>query len=96
MLSRFVDHGLILHCQIRTLPGRQWDVQNEFNRRLKDRLDALGIVMPYPARRVVVENLADTSDRSAAMRRSNGNKKSDREAERPSPSRKQDLAGRSQ
>ena len=46
VLSRFADYAVILHCQIRTAPGREWDVQNEFNRRLKDRFDSRGIAMP--------------------------------------------------
>ena len=83
VLSRFADYAMILHCQIRTLPGRQWDVQNEFNRRLKDRFDTLGIVMPYPARRVVVEDLSDATERSALKGRPTGDPENTREGGRP-------------
>jgi len=83
VLSRFADYALILHCQIRTLPGRQWGVQNEFNRRLKDRFDALDIAMP--ARRVVVEELGEATERSPRMRRPGGDTASDRGGEGPRP-----------
>jgi len=82
VLSRFADYVIILHCQIRTLPGRQWDVQNEFNRRLKNRFDALGVVMPYPARRVLVEDLTEASQRSAVARRPGDETQDEREAQR--------------
>jgi len=105
VLSRFADYAIILHCQIRTLPGRQWDVQNEFNRRLKSRFDVLGVVMPYPARRVLVEDLTEASQRSAVARRFGDEPRDEQEAarsrtasqgspERPLPARDQDLARR--
>src|SRR5258706_3999408 len=50
-LDRFTDYAMILHMKIKTLPGKQSDVARQFNRRLKARLDELGIAMPIPARR---------------------------------------------
>ena len=65
VLTRFADYAMILHCQIRTLPGRQWALQNEFNRRLKERFDAEGIVMPYPSQRLVVAGQLNSGNGAA-------------------------------
>jgi small-conductance mechanosensitive channel len=51
-LDRFTDYAMILHMEIKTLPGKQSEVARQFNRRLKARLDELGIAMPIPARRL--------------------------------------------
>jgi small conductance mechanosensitive channel len=45
-LDRFGDYAIIISARIKTLPGKQWDVSREFNRRLKHRFDALGIAIP--------------------------------------------------
>jgi small-conductance mechanosensitive channel len=65
VLTRFADYAMILHCQIRTLPGRQWALQNEFNRRLKERFDAEGIVMPYPSQRLVMAGQPNSGNGAA-------------------------------
>lgn len=47
-IERFEDSAIIIRTLIRTQPGRQWDVAREYRRRLKARLDASGIVIPFP------------------------------------------------
>jgi small-conductance mechanosensitive channel len=50
-IAKFIENGVVLHTQVKTLPGRQWDVEQTFNRRLKRRFDELGVSM-YPSRKV--------------------------------------------
>ena len=50
-IAKFIENGVVVHTQIRTLPGRQWDVEQAFNLRLKRRFDRQGIAM-YPSRKV--------------------------------------------
>jgi small-conductance mechanosensitive channel len=51
-VDRFTDYALILHTQVKTLPGQQWGVTREFNQRLMRRFDELGVELPYPSRTV--------------------------------------------
>ena len=41
-------NGITLRLQLRTLPGAQWEVRRELNRRVKLRFDQEGIEMPFP------------------------------------------------
>jgi len=54
VLDRFADNAMILHMEIKTPPGKQPDVMQAFNRRLKQRFDDLGIEMPLPSRRLYI------------------------------------------
>jgi len=47
-LDRFADSSVIIKARIKTVPIRQWAVGREFNRRLKQRFDAMDIEIPYP------------------------------------------------
>jgi small-conductance mechanosensitive channel len=49
-LQRFDDSAVIIRARFKTKPRRQWGVTREFNRRLKNRFDELGIEIPFPAR----------------------------------------------
>ena len=49
-LQRFDDSAVIIRARFKTKPRRQWIITREFNRRLKNRFDELGIEIPYPAR----------------------------------------------
>jgi small conductance mechanosensitive channel len=40
--------GIIVRVLFKTLPKEQWGVEREFRRRIKLRLDAEGIDIPYP------------------------------------------------
>ena len=47
---------------IRTAPGAQWDVAREFRRRIKNRLDAEEIEIPFPQRTVHVRHHGSTGE----------------------------------
>lgn len=49
-VERFEDSAIVIRTLLRTHPGRHWDVAREYRRRLKARLDAAGIVIPFPQR----------------------------------------------
>ncbi|MFW5680438.1 MAG: mechanosensitive ion channel domain-containing protein [Pseudomonadota bacterium] len=49
-VDRFADSAVIIKARIKTRPLQQWTVGREFNRRLKQRFDALGIEIPFPQR----------------------------------------------
>ena len=47
-LDRFADSAIVIKARFKTLPGKQWLVGREFNRRIKKRFDDLGIEIPFP------------------------------------------------
>ncbi len=47
-LDRFDNSAVVIKARIKTRPLKQWDVGREFNRRIKNRFDELGIEIPYP------------------------------------------------
>lgn len=47
-LDRFADSAIIIKARTKTVPIRQWAIGREFNRRLKQRFDAMDIEIPYP------------------------------------------------
>jgi small conductance mechanosensitive channel len=51
-LDRFADSAVVIKARIKTMPGRQWMVGREFNRRLKMRFDEVGIEIPFPQRTI--------------------------------------------
>ncbi|HEU5219966.1 MAG TPA: mechanosensitive ion channel family protein [Gemmatimonadales bacterium] len=50
------EHGVVIRTLLRTSAGAQWEVAREFRRRLKNRLDAEGIEIPFPQRTVHVRH----------------------------------------
>ncbi len=42
------DSAVIIRAKMRVSPGTQWGMKREFNRRLKNRFDELGIEIPFP------------------------------------------------
>jgi len=44
------DSAVTVRVVLPTTAGRQWEVGREFRRRVKNRLDAEGIVIPFPQR----------------------------------------------
>jgi small conductance mechanosensitive channel len=53
-LDRFADSAVIIRARIKTRPLKQWEVTREFNRRMKNRFDELGIELPMPQRTLIV------------------------------------------
>jgi small conductance mechanosensitive channel len=56
------EHAVVIRTLIRTAPGAQWDVAREFRRRIKKRLDAEAIEIPFPQRTVHVRHHGSTGD----------------------------------
>lgn len=46
------DSAVIIRAKMRVRAGTQWGMKREFNRRLKNRFDELGIEIPFPQRTV--------------------------------------------
>ena len=47
-VDRFADSAVVIRARIKTIPIKQWTVGREFNRRMKNRFDELGIEIPFP------------------------------------------------
>jgi small conductance mechanosensitive channel len=47
-LDRFDNSAVVIKARIKTRPLKQWEVGREFNRRVKNRFDELGIEIPFP------------------------------------------------
>ncbi len=47
-VDKFADSAVVIKARIKTRPLKQWEVSREFNRRLKNRFDELGIEIPFP------------------------------------------------
>lgn len=49
-VDAFGDSAVVVKARLKTLPGQQWPVGREFNRRMKYAFDAAGIEIPFPHR----------------------------------------------
>lgn len=47
-IDKFEDSAVIVKARIKTKPNKQWNIQREFNFRLKKKFDENGIEMPFP------------------------------------------------
>ncbi len=47
-VQSFADSSVVLRLVFKTLPQSQWAVGREYRRRIKNRFDAEGIVIPFP------------------------------------------------
>ncbi|MGG5822505.1 mechanosensitive ion channel domain-containing protein [Falsiroseomonas sp. HW251] len=54
-VERLADSGVLIRSRIKTDPAARWAVGREFNRRIKQRFDRLGIEIPYPHQKLVIE-----------------------------------------
>ena len=54
-VEKFGDSGVTLRVRLKTEPMARWNVMREFNRRIKQRFDKLGIEIPYPYQRLVMD-----------------------------------------
>ncbi|GIW24716.1 mechanosensitive ion channel family protein [Meiothermus sp.] len=52
-IQQLADSGILIRVLFTTKPKEQWAIGREFRRRIKLRLDAEGIAIPYPTRRIV-------------------------------------------
>ena len=46
------DSAVVIRAKMRVTAGTQWGMKREFNRRLKNRFDELGIEIPFPQRAI--------------------------------------------
>jgi small-conductance mechanosensitive channel len=51
-LNELADSAVMIRVRIKTEASQQWGMRREFNRRIKQRFDELGIEIPYPHRTV--------------------------------------------
>ncbi len=56
-LDSFDDSSILIKCRIKTYPQFQWEVKREFNLRIKEKFDSLGIEIPFP--QIVVNKPAE-------------------------------------
>ena len=54
-VDRLGDSGVIMRVRLKTEPSQRWAVARELNRRIKRRFDELGIEIPYPHQKLVLE-----------------------------------------
>jgi len=64
-IEQLGEHGVVIRTLLRTVPGAQWDVAREFRRRIKNRLDAEKIEIPFPQRTVHVRHHATEAEAPA-------------------------------
>jgi small conductance mechanosensitive channel len=65
-LDQFGPGGLLIKSRVKVRAGEQWRVTREFNRRLKKRLDELGIAVPFPRQNISVTGRSGTDYPSRA------------------------------
>jgi small-conductance mechanosensitive channel len=58
-VQELADSSVNVRVLFTTHPGRQWEVGREFRRRVKNRLDAEGITIPFPQRTLHLGSAAD-------------------------------------
>jgi small conductance mechanosensitive channel len=56
------DSAVVIRTVLRTVPGAQWEIAREFRRRLKNRLDAEKIEIPFPQRTVHLPPVGKTGE----------------------------------
>jgi small-conductance mechanosensitive channel len=51
-VEKLGESGVTIKARFKTLPGKQWPVGRELNRRIKKRFSEAGISVAFPSRRV--------------------------------------------
>ncbi|MBR0653274.1 mechanosensitive ion channel [Roseomonas terrae] len=54
-VERFADSGVVIRVRLKTDPSQRWGVAREMNRRINKKFDELGIEIPYPHQKLVLE-----------------------------------------
>jgi small-conductance mechanosensitive channel len=65
-VDRLGDSGVIMRVRLKTEPSQRWAVARELNRRIKRRFDELGIEIPYPHQKLVLEEKHPAQTASSA------------------------------
>ena len=55
-VDKLGDSGVVMRVRLKTEPSQRWAVAREMNRRIKRRFDELGIEIPYPHQKLVLED----------------------------------------
>ncbi|HYZ33782.1 MAG TPA: mechanosensitive ion channel domain-containing protein [Crenalkalicoccus sp.] len=54
-VEQLTNSGVMIRARVKTEPAARWNVAREFNRRIKRRFDELGIEIPYPRQKLMLE-----------------------------------------
>ncbi|MGG5888361.1 mechanosensitive ion channel domain-containing protein [Falsiroseomonas sp. HC035] len=54
-VERLADSGVLIRARIKGEPMARWNIGREFNRRIKQRFDKLGIEIPYPHQKLIID-----------------------------------------
>jgi small conductance mechanosensitive channel len=65
-VERLADSGVVIRVRLKTEASQRWAVARELNRRIKRRFDELGIEIPYPHQKLVLEEKHPAQTASAA------------------------------
>ncbi len=65
-VESLANNAIVVRALLRTSPGQQWAVAREFRRRIKIRMRAEGIEVPFPRRIVEVQGASDLGTAAAA------------------------------
>ena len=65
-VDKLGDSGVVIRVRLKTEPSQRWAVAREMNRRIKRRFDELGIDIPYPHQKLVMEGKHPAQTASAA------------------------------
>lgn len=66
-VDRLGDSGVVIRVRLKTEPSQRWAVAREMNRRIKRRFDELGIEIPYPHQKLVMEQKHPAQAASSAQ-----------------------------
>jgi small conductance mechanosensitive channel len=65
-VERLADSGVVIRVRLKTEASQRWAVARELNRRIKRRFDELGIEIPYPHQKLVLEEKHPAQTENAA------------------------------
>jgi len=65
-VDKLGDSGVVIRVRLKTEPAQRWAVAREMNRRIKRRFHELGIDIPYPHQKLVMEGKHPAQTASAA------------------------------
>ena len=66
-LDQLGDSSVVIKCRIMCTPFGRWSVTREFNRRMKKRFDELGIEIPFPHRKLVIDGMLPVQQAPPAL-----------------------------
>jgi len=67
-VNELAESAVVIRLVFTTTTTRRWEAKREFLRRVKKRLDAEGIEIPYPRRTVIVRDVTDRAGEASGER----------------------------